>query len=83
MTQKEYATYLSKLVRERPGRKRTILLGVLDEAYYSISCSYYLSVYLQYPRLKRKPETDFLQPYFELWQRGYDFIIEEEKLILA
>jgi len=58
------------------------LVAVLDEAYYSISCDYFLSAYLQYPRYKKKPEIDFLKPYFELWKQGRRFVINESKLIL-
>jgi hypothetical protein len=58
------------------------LIAVLDEAYYSVSCDYFLSAYFQYPRYKNKPEIDFLKPYFELWKLGYKFVLNNKKLIL-
>ncbi|WP_343306736.1 hypothetical protein AAHN97_06450 [Chitinophaga niabensis] len=58
------------------------LVSVLDEAYYSISCDYFLSAYFQYPRYKNKPEIDFLKPYFELWEQGRRFVLSNSKLIL-
>ncbi len=58
------------------------LLALLDEAYYSISCDYFLSAYFQYPRYKNKPEIDFLKPYFELWTQGKRFVLNNNKLIL-
>ena len=58
------------------------LIEVLDEAYYSVSCDYFLSAYFQYPRFKNKPEIDFLMPYFELWKQGYRFVLNDKKLIL-
>ncbi|WP_267740827.1 hypothetical protein [Myroides injenensis] len=58
------------------------LISILDEAYYSISNDYFLSAYLQYPKFKNKPELDFLKPYFELWKRGYNFVLNDKKLIL-
>lgn len=47
------------------------LIYLLREAYYSINCDYYLSYYLQYPLLKNKPSTDFLMPYFKIWESGH------------
>ncbi|MCY4779380.1 hypothetical protein ORI89_06945 [Sphingobacterium sp. UT-1RO-CII-1] len=59
------------------------LVAILDEAYYSISCDYYLSAYFQYPRYKNRPAIDFLKPYFELWKYGYRFVISDtNKMIL-
>lgn len=58
------------------------LIEVLDEAYYSVSCDYFLSAYFQYPRYKNKPEIDFLKPYFELWKQGYSFVLNNKTLIL-
>lgn len=58
------------------------LLALLDDAYYSISCDYFLSAYFQYPRYKNKPEIDFLKPYFELWTQGKRFVLNNNKLIL-
>lgn len=58
------------------------LISILDEAYYSISCDYFLSAYLQYPSFQNKPKVDFLKPYFELWKLGYRFVLNDKKLIL-
>ena len=58
------------------------LIEVLDEAYYSISCDYFISTYFQYPRYKNKPEIDFLEPYFELWKQGRRFVLNNDKIIL-
>lgn len=58
------------------------LVSILDEAYYSINCDYFLSAYFQYPRYKNKPEIDFLKPYFELWEQGRRFVLSNSKLIL-
>lgn len=58
------------------------LISILREAYYSINCDYFLAAYLQYPVLTNKPKTDFLKPYFELWQRGFQFVINGNTLIL-
>lgn len=58
------------------------LISILREAYYSINCDYFLAAYLQCPVLTNKPKTDFLKPYFELWQRGFQFVINGNTLIL-
>ncbi|GIM48615.1 hypothetical protein [Capnocytophaga stomatis] len=58
------------------------LISILREAYYSINCDYFLAAYLQYPNYNDKPNGDFLKPYFELWQRGFRFVINDNKLIL-
>lgn len=57
------------------------LIAVLDEAYYSISCDYFIAAYFQYPRYKNKPEIDFLEPYFRLWKQGRRFVLNDNKLI--
>jgi hypothetical protein len=62
---------------------KTELLEVLNEAYYSVNCDYYLSFYLQYPRYKNKPETDFLKPYFNIWKMGYYCGFENQELIIS
>ena len=56
---------------------------VLAEAYYSVSCDYYLSAYLQYPLYRTKPDSDFLRPYFDLWRQGYGFTLDEDCLYLC
>lgn len=57
-------------------------LKLLQEAYYSIACSYYLAYYLQYPAYSNKPEHDVLRPYFELWLKGYKNCFSGGKLII-
>ena len=56
---------------------------VLFEAYYSVSCDYYLSAYLQYPLYRTKPDSDFLRPYFDLWKQGYGFTLDKDCLYLC
>lgn len=58
------------------------LISILSEAYYSISCDYYLSYYFQYPAFKNKPATDFLKPYFKIWESGYNCKFDGIKLII-
>ena len=55
---------------------------ILDEAYYSVNCDYYLAAYLQYPLFRSKPDSDFLRPYFDLWQQGYGFALGGDCLYL-
>jgi len=56
-------------------------IEVLDEAYYSIACDYWISYYLQWHRygLKGDPFT----AYFELYKRGYSAIFAENKLYIG
>lgn len=54
------------------------LLDMLDEAYYSIACDYFLAFYLQFPQ----PETEFLAPHFKLWQLGRSYRFTENKLLI-
>jgi len=56
------------------------LVSVLGEAYYSISCDYFLGYYFQYPVFKNKPSIDFLSPYFKIWKSGYQCKFDSEKL---
>lgn len=58
------------------------LISVLDEAYYSIACDYFIAAYLQYPSFKNKPAIDFLAPYFELWKRGFRLQLTTTELLL-
>ncbi len=59
------------------------LLGVLSEAYYSVSCDYWLSYYLQYPAYKNMPDYDFFKPYFELWSKGYICIFNNKGVVIG
>lgn len=59
------------------------LIEILNEAYYSINCDYFLSYYLQYPKYRNKPKTDFLKPYFNLWKLGYSCCFVNYELIIS
>lgn len=56
------------------------LISILSEAYYSINCDYYLAYYFQYPAFREKPGTDFLKPYFKIWESGYYCKFDGNKL---
>ena len=58
------------------------LISTLSEAYYSINCDYYLAYYFQYPTFREKPETDFLKPYFKIWESGYHCKFDGNRLII-
>lgn len=58
------------------------LIEILSEAYYSISCDYSLSYYLQYPVLKNKPTIDFLKAYYKIWKLGYHSKFSSKELLL-
>lgn len=59
------------------------LLSILSEAYYSISCDYWLSYYLQYPATKADLNCDLFKPYFELWARGYYCSFKADALLIS
>lgn len=56
-------------------------IEVLDEAYYSIACDYWISYYLQWHRYRLK--CDPFAPYFELYRRGYSAVFSENKLYIG
>ncbi|MBN3527073.1 hypothetical protein [Paenibacillus apiarius] len=56
-------------------------IEMLDEAYYSIACDYWISYYLQWHRYGFK--GDPLAPYFELYRLGYSAIFSERKLYIG
>ncbi|OPA72930.1 hypothetical protein BVG16_31220 [Paenibacillus selenitireducens] len=56
-------------------------IEILDEAYYSIACDYWISYYLQWHRYGLK--GDPLAPYFELYRLGYSAIFSERKLYIG
>lgn len=56
-------------------------IEVLDEAYYSIACDYWISYYLQWHRYGLK--GDPFSPYFELYKRGYSVIFAQNKLYIG
>lgn len=60
-----------------------VLISILSEAYYSISCDYWLSYYFQYPAFDSKPECDLFKPYFDLWVKGYICIFNKKGLAIT
>ncbi|RCX23665.1 hypothetical protein DFP94_1011267 [Fontibacillus phaseoli] len=56
-------------------------IEILDEAYYSIACDYWISYYLQWHRYGLK--GDPFAPYFELYRLGYSAILAENKLYIG
>ncbi|KOR89409.1 hypothetical protein [Paenibacillus solani] len=56
-------------------------IEVLDEAYYSIACDYWISYYLQWHRYGLK--GDPFAPYFELYRLGFSTIFAENKLYIG
>ncbi|KGR74967.1 hypothetical protein [Ureibacillus sinduriensis] len=56
-------------------------IEVLDEAYYSIACDYWISYYLQWPRYGLN--GDPFASYFKLYRRGYSAIFSENKLYIG
>ncbi|WP_102274359.1 hypothetical protein [Cytobacillus massiliigabonensis] len=56
-------------------------IEVLDEAYYSIACDYWISYYLQWHRYRLN--GDPFAAYFELYRRGYSAIFSENKLYIG
>lgn len=56
-------------------------IEVLDEAYYSIACDYWISYYLQWHRYGLK--GDPFAPYFELYRLGYSPIFAKNKLYIG
>lgn len=56
-------------------------IEVLDEAYYSIACDYWISYYLQWHRYRLN--GDPFAAYFELYRLGYSAIFSENKLYIG
>lgn len=56
-------------------------IEILDEAYYSIACDYWISYYLQWHRYGLK--GDPFAPYFELYRLGYSATFSEHKLYIG
>lgn len=56
-------------------------IEILNEAYYSIACDYWISYYLQWHRYKLN--GDPFAPYFKLYQLGYAAIFAENKLYIG
>ncbi|MCG7407100.1 hypothetical protein MH117_06700 [Paenibacillus sp. ACRRX] len=56
-------------------------IEILDEAYYSIACDYWISYYLQWHRYRLK--GDPFDAYFELYRLGYFATFSEHKLYIG
>lgn len=56
-------------------------IEILDEAYYSIACEYWISYYLQWHRYGLK--GDPFAPYFELYRLGYSAVFSDQKLYIG
>ncbi len=56
-------------------------IEILDEAYYSIACDYWISYYLQWHRYRLN--GDPFAAYFELYRRGYSAVFSENKLYIG
>ena len=56
-------------------------IEVLEEAYYSIACDYWISYYLQWPRYRLN--GDPFAAYFELYRHGYSAVFSENKLYIG
>ncbi|MDK8189229.1 hypothetical protein QP794_03925 [Paenibacillus sp. UMB7766-LJ446] len=73
---------LGDLIRSRSDYSENIEL--LNEAYYSIACDYWVSYYLQWPRYQDLQEAeDCLYPYFELYRYGYNLHWTQNKLFIG
>jgi len=59
-------------------------IEILNEAYYSIGCDYWLSYYLQWPRYRGLESTsDPLRPYAELYKLGYSVVFQKGKMLVG
>lgn len=56
-------------------------IEILDEAYYSIACDYWISYYLQWHRYGLG--GDPFAPYFELYNLGYNAVFARQKLYIG
>lgn len=56
-------------------------IEILNEAYFSIACDYWISYYLQWHRYKLN--GDPFAPYFELYRLGYAAIFADNKLYIG
>ncbi|MEO3944856.1 hypothetical protein [Gorillibacterium sp. CAU 1737] len=70
---------LSEVIRDQ--QKDESLIEILDEAYYSIACDYWISYYLQWPRYGLP--GDPFAPYFELHSRGYSAVFSDGTLYIG
>jgi len=64
-------------------RNYTDLIPVLREAYYSISCDYWLANYLQWPYYERHCALDAFAPYFELWRLGIACSFQADTILVG
>lgn len=67
------------IISEQKGYDEPI--EVMDEAYYSIACDYWISYYLQWHRYRLN--GDPFAAYFELYSRGYSAIFSKNKLYIG
>lgn len=59
-------------------------IEILNEAYYSIACDYWVAYYLQWPRYEGLQEAEnCLYPYFELYRYGYNLHWTQTKLYIG
>lgn len=70
---------LSEVIMEHKNDEEPI--EILDEAYYSIACDYWISYYLQWHRYGLK--GDPFAPYFELYRLGYSAVFSDQKLYIG
>ncbi|WP_430108390.1 hypothetical protein [Paenibacillus sp. B1-33] len=56
-------------------------IEILDEAYYSIACDYWISYYLQWHRYRLK--GDPFASYFDLYRLGYSATFSEHALYIG
>ncbi|MHA7965429.1 hypothetical protein ACX93W_14945 [Paenibacillus sp. CAU 1782] len=73
---------LAELVSSRSDYDGNIEL--LNEAYYSIACDYWVAYYLQWPRYQGLQEAEnCLRPYFDLYRYGYRIHWAQNKLMIG
>lgn len=70
---------LTEVIMEHKNEEEPI--EILDEAYYSIACEYWISYYLQWHRYGLK--GDPFAPYFELYRLGYSAVFSDQKLYIG
>ncbi len=58
-------------------------VSVLNEAYYSIACDYWIAAYLRWPCFARFCGADVFEPYFELWRSGKRCAFSESTLLIS
>jgi hypothetical protein len=56
---------------------------ILEDAFYSIACDPWLSLYLQWPHFADRASGDPFASYFALWQSGLDFAFTGNRLCIG